>query len=442
MPIARPHLLPRNLVLAAVAAAIACPGLPTAVAHAELGSPSCGLYVAPGGSDGGSGSVEHPFATVAHLAASLSPGQTGCVRGGNYSENVTIERSGSATAPIAISSYPGERATLTGRLWLHQGANYVTVENMNLNGRNSASLPSPTVNGDNDRFLGNDVTDEHTEICFVVGSAWGRAQNTLIQGNRIHDCGMIPSRNQDHGIYVDEADNTQILDNVIYHNTDRGVQLYPNAQGTTIERNIIDSNGEGILFGGSSGNASSNTTVKDNLITNAQIRYDVESWYPAGNPTGQNNTVQDNCVWGGAYGTIQTGSTGFQATSNITANPNYANPATGDYRVASTSPCATLLSTDTIPTQPFTTTSTTTYPFTPASTEARASVKSSHVRAKAASAQREKKRKHKARHPRHRRRRQRRSHSLRRHRHGHSVGHQGHSVGRHRRAHGSKSRSS
>lgn len=322
---------------------------------------NCTSFAAPGGSDHAVGSLEHPFATVAHLAASLSPGQTGCVRSGTYSENVTIENSGTSSAPITITSYPGERATLVGRLWLHQAANYVTVENMNLNGRNSSSLPSPTINGDNDQFLGNDVTNEHTEICFVVGSSWGHANHTLIQANRIHDCGMIPSRNQDHGIYVDEAENTQILDNVIYDNTDRGIQLYPDAQATVIEHNIINANGEGILFGGSSGNASSETTVKDNLITNAQTRYDIESWYPSGNPTGQNNIVQDNCIWGGTEGLIQADATGFQASENITANPTYANANAGDYRIASSSPCAQLLTGNIIPTEPFNTTSTVTY---------------------------------------------------------------------------------
>lgn len=358
MPSARPLVHLRTLALAVAMLTIAIVSSRAAPAMAELGSPSCDLYASVSGSDGAPGSAEHPFATVAHLAASLSAGQTGCVRGGVFNEDVTIENSGSLGAPITISSYPGERATLVGRLWIHQHADYVTVENMNLNGRNSASLPSPTVNGNFASFLGDDVTNEHTEICFVVGSGWGRANHTLIQGNRIHDCGMLPSRNQDHGIYVDEADNTQILDNVIYKNTDRGVQLYPDAQGTVIERNIIDSNGEGILFGGSSGTASSGTTVQDNLITNAQTRYDVESWYPSGNPSGQNNIVQNNCVWGGAYGTIETNKTGFQPTSNTTANPGYTNPNQGDYRINTTSPCAQLLAGSTIPTQPFTTTNT------------------------------------------------------------------------------------
>ena len=341
------------LICVTIVIAIAALG-GSGAALATTPAPTCDKVAAVGGSDHATGSLEHPFATVSHLAASLSAGQTGCVRGGVFDENVTIERGGSSGASLTISSYPGERATLVGRLWVDQGADYVTVENLNLNGRNSASLPSPTVNGDNDQFFGNDVTNEHTEICFVVGSSWGRANHTLIQGNRIHDCGMLPSRNQDHGIYVDEADNTQILDNVIYKNTDRGVQLYPDAQGTVIEHNIIDANGEGILFGGSSGKASSNTVVRSNLITNAQTRYDVESWYPSGNPSGQNNLVQSNCVWDGAYGTIEAGKVGFQATGNTTANPGYINPSQGDYRINAGSPCAQMLAGRTIPAVPFT----------------------------------------------------------------------------------------
>jgi len=57
----------------------------------------------------------------------------------------------------------------------------------------------------------------NTEVCFVLGSQfYGRAVNTLIQGNRIHDCGREPATNLEHGIYVAVADNTRIVNNVIY----------------------------------------------------------------------------------------------------------------------------------------------------------------------------------------------------------------------------------
>jgi parallel beta-helix repeat protein len=344
----------------AMLATLAAAALTAGQVHAGGG---CDLLAATGGSDDGPGTLAQPFATVGRLADALHAGQTGCVRGGVYSQDVTVTNTGSPSAPITLTSYPGERATLIGRLWIHQGADYVTVANMNLNGRNTGDLPSPDINAAHVTFTGNDVTDEHTAICFDVGSdtTYGRATDTVIQRNRVHDCGALPAANHDHGIYVESATGARILENVIYGNADRGIQLYPDAQQTTIEHNIIDANGEGIIFSGDFGAASSKNTVAHNLITNATLREDVESWYPAGNPAGRENAVTDNCVWGSAKGTIETAPTGFTATGNTIANPRYAGAASGDYRIDSTSPCAALLANTATPTRPFTTTSAITY---------------------------------------------------------------------------------
>lgn len=343
-------------ILAAVATAALCVLAGALPAHAQATvSVNCSLYAAPAGSDRAPGTVDQPFATVQRLANGLAAGQTGCVRGGAFNENVTITRGGSAGAPVTIASYPGERATLTGRLWVHQGADYVTVANMNLNGRNPEALPSPDINAAHTTFSGNDVTNEHTAICFDVGSdtTYGRATYTVIQGNRIHDCGTLPAGNHDHGIYVESSTGATILENVIYDNADRGIQLYPDAQQSRIERNIIDANGEGVIFSGDFGLASSNNTVANNLITNSTLRAEVESWYPAGNPVGQSNVVAGNCVWGGVTGTIRE-EVGFTASDNTTSNPDYADAAAGDYRINSASPCAALLAGTNTPTQPFT----------------------------------------------------------------------------------------
>jgi parallel beta-helix repeat protein len=305
----------------------------------------CTLFVSPTGSDSASGSVTTPFRTVTKLVSSLSSGEVGCLRGGTYTEDVTINQSG-----ITLTAYTGEKATLVGRLWIQNGANGVTVTNLTLDGKNIADLPSPTINGDGAKFIGNEVTNEHTEICFVIGSSWGRAQNTLIQGNRIHACGASPSTNLDHGIYVEDSDNAQILDNVIYDNVDRGIQLYPDAQGTVIRENIIDDNGEGIIFSGAGGTASSNTVVDHNIISNAQIRADVESWYPVGNPVGTNNIVHDNCIVPGAGGGINLSNGGFTAYSNLSVKDAlFVDASSGDYRLQSTSPCATYLTNSTAP---------------------------------------------------------------------------------------------
>ena len=63
-------------------------------------------------------------------------------------------------------------------------------------------------------FARNDVTTNHTAICFIVGEpTYGHARRTLIEGNRIHNCGVMPAANHDHGIYVEEATDTVIRGN-------------------------------------------------------------------------------------------------------------------------------------------------------------------------------------------------------------------------------------
>jgi hypothetical protein len=281
----------------------------------------------------------HRRGPVQRLVDSLRPGQVGCLHGGTYTDDVTVSRS-----RIALRSFPGERARIVGRLWFRHAAHDDLVSRLALDGRNRAGLPSPTVNGTRISFVGVDVTNRKTSICFDIGSGrWGRARGTLIARSRIHDCGRLPADNTEHGIYVAVADDTRIVGNLIYRNADRGIQLYPDAQHTLIQRNVIDSNGEGVIFSGAGGHASSNNLVERNVITNSQIRANVESWYPGGNPRGVGNVVRENCIFGGRGGAITTHFGGFTPLANVIADPRFADPATGDYEVDATSPCALIL---------------------------------------------------------------------------------------------------
>src|SRR5262245_3930442 len=189
----------RNALLALATAAIAV----AAVVGSSSAATSCDRVASPSGSDSAAGSSASPFGTAQKLVDSLAPGQTGCLKAGLYEQNVTITRGGAKGAPVTLSSYPGERATVRGRFRVKDGANFVTVQSLDLDGRNSDSLPSPTVNGDDVTFRDNDVTNYHyTAICFLLGSdAYGRAQRTTIEQNRIHDCGRLPAGNHEHGIY-------------------------------------------------------------------------------------------------------------------------------------------------------------------------------------------------------------------------------------------------
>jgi hypothetical protein len=319
-------------------------------------SPSCDRYAAPGGSDAAPGTLAAPLGSAQRLADSLSPGQVGCLRGGTYqgaSPSGDSYRELKITRPgITLTSAPGEEARIAARLWVARGADGVTISNLTLDGANSRDLPSPTVNADRAVFSHDDVTNDHTSICFAVGSPdWGRAHDTVIEESRVHGCGQLPSTNQEHGIYIAAADRTVIRSNWIYDNADRGIQLYPDAQGTVITGNVLYRNGEGIIFSGDETAASSGSRVTGNVIAASQIRRNVESYYPGGAPVGRDNLVSSNCIhgapgsyYGGADGSgVDSPQVGFNATRNVNQAPSFVDASAGDFRLAPGSACAGVL---------------------------------------------------------------------------------------------------
>jgi hypothetical protein len=51
------------------------------------------------------------------------------------------------------------------------------------------ALPSPHTEGGYAKFLANEVANRHEGICFVHGSSPSLAEDPVVQGNRIRDCG-------------------------------------------------------------------------------------------------------------------------------------------------------------------------------------------------------------------------------------------------------------
>jgi len=306
--------------------------------HAAL---TCDRYASPSGSDTATGTLQAPYRSVQKLVDSVSSGQTGCLRAGTYTGNVKVTRPG-----ITLTSYAGEKATVVGRFWVAQGANGVTVEGLYLNGKNASVLPSPTVNAADTTFIRNDVTNDHTGICFNLGHPnYGRAVRVRIELNRIHDCGRLPATNLDHGVYVGAGEDNVITRNWIYDNADFGVHLYPDAQRTIVTGNVIDGNGMGVTFSGDSGHASNDNVVENNLISNSQERENVESYWSG--PVGSGNIARHNCIGGGERDNGDGGiadEIGFQAVDNALVAPGYRNRGAKDFRLSASSICRTVYS--------------------------------------------------------------------------------------------------
>lgn len=326
--------LAATLLLGAAAGAGAAPAV----------AAGCDRYASPHGDRHARGTFDDPLRSVGRLVRALDPGEVGCLRAGTYDEDVSIARGGRQGRPITLTSAPGSRATLRGRLSVEGSATDVVVRGLWLDGRNRRQLPSPTVNGKRILFEGNDVTNRSSAICFILGTrGYGRAQSVTLRRNRVHHCGRLPATNHDHGIYVSWAVDTAITGNWIHDNADRGVQLYADAQRTRIVGNVIDGNGVGVIISGDFGVASNDTLVTRNVIANSRVRANVESYWPPRNPLGRNNVVRGNCVYG-TDPNIDLIMGGFSAYSNVIAAPVYVNRARGDLRLRGGNRCATVAS--------------------------------------------------------------------------------------------------
>jgi parallel beta-helix repeat protein len=322
-------LLRMALAIAMAVALVGAAGSAESTARPPAQAKPCSRFASPTGSDSAPATKTRPLKSVQALADSLAPGQSGCLLSGTYLENVSIRRGGAPGRPLTLRSAPGVTATVRGRFWIADSANWVTVARLRLDGRNDSRLASPTVNGDHATFIYDDVTNEHMGgvqggdgVCFALGDptgTYGLAWYTTISHSAVHDCGI--SDNHNHGIYVAGSYYATIVDNWIYNNADRGVQLYPDAQHTQVRNNVIAGNGEGVIFSGDKTHASSDNQVINNIIIDSRTRYNVEYWWSG--PIGSGNVVSANCVYGGQKGNVLEPLIGYTASGNLIVAPQF-----------------------------------------------------------------------------------------------------------------------
>ena len=337
----------RALSLATLAAAASL-----ALASPAAATTPCTKYAAPNGADSANGSETAPYRSAQKLVDSLTPGDTGCLREGTYSEDVSIRNGGTDGAPVTLRGMAGERAEVVGIFYVARTAPHVTVEGLWLNGRNPDRQPSPQVTAADTVFRNNDVTNDNTGICFILGhQEYGRAIRTVIEHNRIHHCGRLPSTNFDHGIYLSASDDVRIANNWIYDNADWGVHLYPDAQNTVVEGNVIEGNGKGVIFAAAGELASDGNIVQGNVISGSKLRFNIESYWGDGDRVPGGNRARVNCLGPSKRDDDDNGgidlSEAFSASGNpVVADPGYADPAQRDLRLLQGSPCEGVYSGD------------------------------------------------------------------------------------------------
>jgi len=312
---------------------------------------ACTKYASTSGSNSNPGTFLEPYRTIAYLLGRLHAGETGCLLPGTFQENVRINSGGSSGNPLTLTSALAVPATIYGTVSVTAAANDVVVSHLVLNGKNASAHASPIVNGDRVSLVGDDITNGHTAICVLLGPGFEdppqRAINPVLEGNRIHDCGRLPASGHDHGIYVEGTTNARVLGNLIYDNADYGIHLYPDADGSVIENNVVDGNGGGLIFAGERAggeyqfaHSSDNNVVKANIFSNNTMRNNLESWW--GGPTGTGNLVSNNCFWNGHPRDIDDSEGGFVHVQDQIADPLYVDRLHKNFALQLKSPCAGL----------------------------------------------------------------------------------------------------
>ncbi|MFD3497052.1 right-handed parallel beta-helix repeat-containing protein [Streptomyces sp. NPDC058678] len=82
----------------------------------EASAAAATLIVATNGSDSAPGTLAQPLRTIQRAVDLAKPGDTIAVRGGTYAltDNITISTSGTASLPITLGTYQGERVVIDG----------------------------------------------------------------------------------------------------------------------------------------------------------------------------------------------------------------------------------------------------------------------------------------------------------------------------------------
>jgi nitrous oxidase accessory protein NosD len=249
-----------------------------------------------------------------------------------------MRRAGTTLRPLGKA-----HVTVDGAIWVLRGAKGARITGLTLTSHDPVYSIPLKIQADDVSLVGNDITAARNISCVLIGST-RKVSHTLVELNRIRRCGRAGKLS--HLLYVTHSQDAVIRYNLLLGN--RGgwaVHLFPDADGTLVEGNVIDSNQGGVIFAGEGGDTSEGNVVRENVITNSSPRWNIEgSW--SGGPEGDGNLAQRNCLFSTGPGSPSGIGflNGFAESDNVVATgPVYVDRAGRDYRLRPGSNCAAVL---------------------------------------------------------------------------------------------------
>lgn len=207
-------------------------------------------FVAPDGVDSAAGTIDAPWRTLQRAAdhPPLAGGDTIYLRGGTYTQRITLSRSGLDSArPITLAAYPGEKPLLDGSSLTppNDSTGLVTVRNashLRIIGlelahyratgaaTNQDKVPCGifvqgacrglTVRGNNIHHISNHFADGNAFGLAVYGDSDQPVSDLVVADNEIHHCQV---GNSESLSINGNVDGFIVSDNMIHDNTNIGI---------------------------------------------------------------------------------------------------------------------------------------------------------------------------------------------------------------------------
>lgn len=292
------------------------------VSSAEIIPTGEKIYVSPTGADGAAGTLASPYRTIAKALSAAGAGDAVYLRGGSYPDLVSAYATGTSSAPVYLTAYPGEKPVITGRLKIY--ASNFRVSNLVFQGSayNTETALIWIKDGSNVEISNNEIRNSDGSGVFGGGNGI-RILSNWIHDNGTHVTNGVP---QDHGIYWTGGTNSLIADNVIERSIGFGIQMHPYSPniGNTIRNNTILNNGRleqssqgasGIVIDGSSSSS--------NVVTRNVLAWNSETGVRSLGTIGSGNVVRDNVGYQNPKGDFPTGyyGSGLLYDANLVAQP-------------------------------------------------------------------------------------------------------------------------